>query len=158
MRFEDLHFLNILEEIIYFGKIHQTILKWTSFCFSFDFLNNYAISYVNGKKIKRTKYIIKDAKEMPKDVGMIVRIGHYYWDNRPMIGKIVDVNVWKRNLAEQEGIRYSDCKEYTKKEGDLIKQTDNWDITGNLIKKISVTLEEVDCSPMNTRKTWQKAK
>ena len=30
------------------------------------------------------------------DLPMIVRLGHYYFDNKPLIGKIVDFNMWDR--------------------------------------------------------------
>ena len=29
---------------------------------------------------------------------MIVRIGHYYFDNKPLLGKIADIQVWDKML------------------------------------------------------------
>lgn len=32
------------------------------------------------------------------DKPMIIRLGHYYFDNKPLIGKMADVQVWDRAL------------------------------------------------------------
>ena len=32
------------------------------------------------------------------ELPMVIRIGHYYFDNKPLIGKVADIQVWDRML------------------------------------------------------------
>ena len=73
---------------------------------------------------------------------MVIRLGHYYFDNKPLIGKIVDFHVWSRYnsvyiwtnvifhlgifnriLSEDELALYSDCSKHADKSGDLINSS-----------------------------------
>ena len=73
--------------------------KWTSMCTSFDFPADNWQLFVNGKEIANLSTILRpltgkmsDAKDLP----MVVRLAHYYFDDKPIIGKIVDFNLWDR--------------------------------------------------------------
>ena len=73
--------------------------KWTSFCFAIDFPGDQWELFINGNpfgyqvsKLRRLDGRMSNATKLP----MIVRIGIYYFDNKPLIGKIIDINFWDR--------------------------------------------------------------
>jgi hypothetical protein len=72
--------------------------RWTSFCFSLDFEGDSINMYVDGRPMIREIYInplsalLSNNTELP----MVVRIGHYYFDNKPLIGRLIDINMWSR--------------------------------------------------------------
>ena len=52
--------------------------------------------YLNGFPLPATQ---RKPMALPKDadtVPMIVRLGRYYFDDTPLIGKIFDFNMWDR--------------------------------------------------------------
>ena len=53
-------------------------------------------------------------------------------------------------MTFEEGVNFTDCKHYNNNietpEGNLINQQTNWNITGNLIRKISLEADEVQCT------------
>ena len=65
-----------------------------------DFANDISDLYINGEIYNNTE--LRKLRPMnaklseQKDLSMLIRIGHYYFDNKPLIGKIVNVNVWSR--------------------------------------------------------------
>ena len=87
------------------------------------------------------------------DLPMVIRIGHYYFDNKPLIGKMVDVNVWSRYLSSRELERFSNCSLHTEKFGDLINETSEFTVTGNLTTRISVPASECECGKKQSRRT-----
>lgn len=96
---------------------------------------------MNGKHLRT----VENVKIKP-DIGeTTVTLGHFYFDNKPMIGKIIDINVWGRYLTEQESLLYSNCENYIEKQGDIINKTTQYNITGSLIKQISVEVEDFSC-------------
>ena len=75
---------------------------------------------------------------------LVIRLGHYYFDNKPLIGKMADVNVWSRFLSEEELRRFSRCDRAEARRGDLVNQdTADWNITGSLITASTVDEDEV---------------
>ena len=81
-------------------------------------------------------------------VPLVVRLGRYYYDETPLLGKILDFNMWDRVLTDQEMSNYSQCgeQEYTATPpGNLINQDTVWNITGSLISKIQLSADQVDC-------------
>ena len=74
--------------------------KWTSVCHSLDFANDKWSMAINGNSNKTSlsnyngplTYKFSDNATTP----MMIRVGHYYFDNKPILGKIVDFNVWDR--------------------------------------------------------------
>ena len=71
-------------------------LKWLAVCMNFDFTSGAIDLFLNGKKLdgrqRQNATLPKDAENLP----MIVRIGKFYADETPLIGKIVDINMWDR--------------------------------------------------------------
>ena len=71
-------------------------LKWLAACINFDFISGKVDFFLNGKQMegKQTRNAT-----LPSDAGgkpLIVRIGKLYTDGTPLIGKIVDINMWDR--------------------------------------------------------------
>ena len=64
-----------------------------------DFVSDTTLYYAEGKefsgKASQARHIselLSNNTELP----MVVRIGHYYFDNKPMIGRMVDIHMWSR--------------------------------------------------------------
>ena len=75
------------------------ISKWTSLCLAIDFKNDARVLYLNGKNsyergraLRPMNGKLSNATTLP----MVVRLGHYFFDNKPLIGRLVDVNIWNR--------------------------------------------------------------
>ena len=49
------------------------------------------MTYLYNRKRKLNSKFSADAS-----LPMVVRLGHYYFDNKPIIGKIVDFHMWDR--------------------------------------------------------------
>ena len=94
------------------------IRKWSSLCVGLDFLNNSLVAYYNGKELNRTT-LEEERKETgnsmdyrfpsgyflyPKTVeeGYVIEFGKYYYDNKPIIGQLGDINMWDRVLEKEE--------------------------------------------------------
>ena len=104
--------------------------------------------FLNGEKLPQKS---RKAMALPADsstLPLVVRLGRYYYDDTPLLGKILDFNMWDRVLTDQEMSNYSQCGEedYTATPpGNLINQDTLWNITGTLIKKIDLTPDQIDC-------------
>ena len=68
-----------------------------------DFRNNKVVLFINGKnrdeKIRSLRPMngkLSDAKHLP----MVFRLGHYFFDNKPIIGKLINVNIWARSVLK----------------------------------------------------------
>ena len=65
-----------------------------------DFENDQCDLYINGNANmtylyrKNRKFNEKFSDET--DLPMVIRLGHYFFDNKPIIGTIVDFHVWDR--------------------------------------------------------------
>ena len=62
----------------------NAISKWTSLCIAMDFENDKVVLFFNGKN----RY------------EKIRRLGHYFFDNKPIIGKLINVNIWGRSVKK----------------------------------------------------------
>ena len=68
-------------------------------CSGLDFVEDLWRLFVNGEEIteRTSKLRSLDGKMSDeKDLPMVVRLAHYYFDNKPIIGKIVDFHMWDR--------------------------------------------------------------
>ena len=87
-------------ESIYLEDAFSLASKWTSICVAFDFSGDRWEYLVNGKRLKykRTSYLrpLNGRMSDDKDLPMVVRLGHYYFDNKPIIGKMIDFHLWDR--------------------------------------------------------------
>jgi hypothetical protein len=84
-------------DFIFNGTLAKNIrLKWLTICLNFDYVNGTVEMFLNGDKIKQTikKPIILpyNSEKQP----LIVRFGRYYYDSTPLIGQVVDINIWDR--------------------------------------------------------------
>jgi hypothetical protein len=89
--------LNSKSDFAFNGTLAKNIrLKWMAICLNFDYVNGTVDLFLNGRqiqqKIKKPISLPEDAAENP----LIIRFGHYYYDGTPLIGTIVDINVWDR--------------------------------------------------------------
>ena len=71
-------------------------LKWVAVCLNLDYDNSTVQLFINGE---RSPQIDKKPLTLPgdhQDKPLIIRMGRYYYDDTPLIGKIVDINIWDR--------------------------------------------------------------
>ena len=67
---------------------------------SLDLANDNWLLYINGKtnltytynKPRKLNEKFSDRADLP----MVMRLGHYYFDNKPLLGTILDFHVWDR--------------------------------------------------------------
>ena len=75
--------------------------KWTSLCMSLDYVQDVWVLYINGKDNVTDPWVPDGRNLTMKFTGnssapLVIRVGHYYFDNKPLIGKIVNFHVWNR--------------------------------------------------------------
>ena len=76
--------------------------KWNSFCMSLDLSDDSWILFINGKNGKNLTYLRNKSRKLNErfsdqtDLPMVIRLGHYYFDNKPLLGTILDFHVWDR--------------------------------------------------------------
>ena len=74
--------------------------KWTSVCHSLDFTNDKWSMAINGNSnmssLSNYNGPLNSKFSDNVTTPMMIRVGHYYFDNKPILGKIVDFNVWDR--------------------------------------------------------------
>ena len=65
-------------------------------CLNFDYDTGLLEMFRNGEKspqkVSRPLVLPEGSAEQP----LIIRFGRYYYDDTPLIGKIVDINIWDR--------------------------------------------------------------
>ena len=65
-------------------------------CLNFDYEAGTLEMFLNGEKqnqkIVRPLVLPEDSTDKP----LIIRFGRYYYDDTPLIGMIVDINIWDR--------------------------------------------------------------
>ena len=71
-------------------------LKWLAICINVDHASGKAEFFMNGARMegKQRKNITRPLDYQQKP--LVVRIGKYYIDGTPLIGKVVDINIWDR--------------------------------------------------------------
>ena len=141
------------------------IRKWSSLCVGLDFLNNSLVAYYNGQEINRTT-LEEERKESgnsmdyrfpsgyfsdPKTVeeGYVIEFGKYYYDNKPIIGQLGDINMWDRVLEKEEMMMYSGCMDIVEGRGNIINADFQFNKTGKLVTDIDIPTEKISC-----RKMW----
>ena len=84
-------------DFIFNGTLAKNIrLKWLAICLNFDYVNGTVEMFLNGAKIKQK---IKKPIVLPNNSEkqpLIIRFGWYYYDSTPLIGQVVDINIWDR--------------------------------------------------------------
>ena len=74
--------------------------RWTSFCIAMDFVSDTTMYYTGGKEFQGSYRALGKLSALLSnrtDLPMVVRLGHYYFDNKPMIGRMVDIHMWSRS-------------------------------------------------------------
>lgn len=76
--------------------------KWTSVCHSLDFVKDSWKMAINGDTnatyLYRHNVPLKEKFSDNASMPLVIRLGHYFFDDKPIIGKIVDFNVWDRSV------------------------------------------------------------
>ena len=84
-------------DFIFEGTLAKNIrLKWLAICMNFDYINGTVEMFLNGNQIQQK---IKKSLSLPvasENLPLIVRFGRYYYDDTPLIGKVVNINMWNR--------------------------------------------------------------
>ena len=74
--------------------------KWTSVCHALDFADDQWSMAINGNSnatsLSNYNGPLTSKFSDNNTTPMMIRVGHYYFDNKPILGKIVDFNVWDR--------------------------------------------------------------
>ena len=71
-------------------------LKWISICFNIDYENGTADISLNGEILKATKPMKMVRPDDHESNDVIVHLGRRFGKNEPLIGKMVNFNMWDR--------------------------------------------------------------
>ena len=77
--------------------------------------------------------------------GYSIEFGRYFYDNKPIIGQLVDLNIWDRMLEKDEFEKLSDCLDIVEGNGNIINKNFPFNITGNLVTELEVPDFEISC-------------
>ena len=73
---------------------------WNSVCISINFKDDEWMLAINGDTnktfLKNYNRPLVGKFSENSSTPMVMRLGHYYFDNKPIIGKIVDFHMWDR--------------------------------------------------------------
>ena len=86
----------------------------------------------------------------PKEIksGYVIEFGRYYYDNKPTIGQLGDINMWDRVLEKEEMEMFSGCLDLVKVNGNIINEEFEFNITGKLVTNMNIPDSEVSCLKM----------
>ena len=59
------------------------------------------------------------------------------------------INLWGRSMNQEELISRTLCNNTSPEEGSLINERANWQLTGSLLKRINVKIEDIECIESN---------
>ena len=126
--------------------------KWIKVCASYDFEKNEGQVAMNGQVSELAKNpttspnfngsfdggMIKNASP---DTDMFIIFGRYFFDRNPFIGFIANINAWDRSMDATELAQRTSCQHsQDPDQGNLVNEASNWNLTGSLVKKISIPL------------------
>ena len=80
--------------------------------------------------------------------GYVIEFGRYYYDNKPLIGKLADINMWDRVLEKEEMEKFSGCHDIVEGNGNVINKDFNFNITGKLVTNLEIPDTEISCKKM----------
>ena len=99
---------------------HNILRKWIHFCVGADFINGETTLLLNGENV--TKFDTKFSDTFPavyynkesRSNGSVlpnfkIEFGRYSFDQNPIIGNLMDINVWDKLLTEEEMMKISSC-------------------------------------------------
>ena len=146
---------------------HQTyyiniLRKWSRICISYNFERNEAQAAINGV----VSQLVKDPVTSPNNNNtwdaniitdaapnsqMVVMIGRYGFDKNPVIGYYANVNAWDRTMTSEELKERTQCNKPVVDQGNVINDSTPWTLTGTLVKKIFVSINDTKCSKQNEK-------
>ena len=71
-------------------------LKWLSICFQIDYDEGTMKLSLNGEALYPVSRKPMALPSSGDNAPLIVRLGRYWFDDTPLIGKIIDFNLWDR--------------------------------------------------------------
>ena len=154
----ELHYIsseNIYLETLEFKRTNISYIRilnrWNRICLSFDFLRHEAQGALNGQLSEKVTNLhaiaLEDTvnNETFKAKFMSMSVGRYYFDKNPLIGKMVNINIWNRTMDSEELIKRTQCNETFVDNGSIINRFSEWHLSGTLTKNISVNANETNC-------------
>ena len=76
--------------------------------------------------------------------GFVIEIGHFF-DKKPIIGTLADINIWDRVLDTEEMEKFTDCMDVISGRGNLINEDFDFEMTGKLVTEIDIPAHEISC-------------
>ena len=134
----------------------NTLRKWNSICFSCDFeKKNQTCQMSWNGQVSEEKTVRRNRNTWGWNYGLGTPGFNFtlgkYWNGPYFIGKLVDFNAWNRTLTEEEHLMYSNCKNYSKANGNLMNSETKWNKNNNkFVVDYEVSWEEVQCSKKNS--------
>ena len=140
-------------------KYNNILGKWSKMCISYNFETNEAQAAFNGKVSPNNPK--KDPQTLPNykntwDANIITEastgseliliVGRYAFDKNPIIGSMANINAWDRTLSVAELVEKTRCDGVDIEPGNIVNKDSSWNLTGSLIKKVSITVNETKCS------------
>ena len=110
--------------------------KWTSFCFALDYEHDLLDLYINGQgNVTKIRNHIEfgNVTHAKNNKKMTIRLGHYDFDDTPLIGKIIDFHLWDRFLTQEELTKFSGCQQYEEKIGNIVNSSTEYTVGYMLI-------------------------
>ena len=77
--------------------------------------------------------------------GYNIEVGRYFYDDKPMIGQIVDINVWDQILTDEQIEKITNCTEISSARGNLVNEDFDWELTGKLVTSIDIPKQNLSC-------------
>ena len=77
---------------------------------------------------------------------MVFRLGRYYFDKAPFVGRMAGMAAWSSLLTEEQMQVWTSCRPAVLAPGVLISTSTSWRSTGGLVTQTSVDMEELQCS------------
>ena len=134
----------------------NSLRKWAHICVVGDFTNDKTALFLNGKKINETEF--EFSTSFPDDYyseelrstgdilpGFSVEFGRYIYDSAPIIGDLMDINVWDRVLDGNEMEAITNCKVFEPRVGNMINMSSAFNVTGPLVEPIELDSGEMSC-------------
>ena len=137
---------------------YENILgKWSRMCISYNFELNEAQAAFNGK----VSALKKNPETLPNylnswDANIITKassgselvliVGRYAFDKNPVIGSMANINAWDKVLSVEELEAKTRCDGEDTQPGNIVNKDSSWNITGSLVKKITIPVQDTQCS------------
>ena len=82
------------------------------------------------------------------EAGYVIQFGRYYYDNKPIIGQLGDINMWDRVLEREEMEMFSGCLDIVEGKGNVINKDFEFTVTGKLVTNMEFANTAISCEKM----------